>query len=79
MKKSKLSLLSLWILAYRALPILCLVGILCLTVVSTVYADGGGPQGGSNSGGAPPPPPPPPPSAGWLAYITWFIKWMLGL
>jgi len=57
---------------------LCLVGLLCLTIVPSVLADGGGPQGGVNSGTTPPPPPPPP-NAGWLAYLIWIISVMLGI
>jgi len=62
----------------RLLPMLCLVGILCLTLVPTVLADGGGPQGGSNSG-TKAPPPPPPPNAGLLAYLIWIVSVMLGI
>ena len=76
MEKVKSVLPKLWLLSYKALPVLC-VCILCLTLASTVFADGGGPQGGSNSGGAPPPPPPPPPNAGLLAWLIWIIQMML--
>ena len=62
----------------RLLPMLCLVGILCLTLVPTVLADGGGPQGGSNSG-TNPPPPPPPPNAGLLAWFIWLMMVMFGI
>lgn len=63
----------------RYLPILFFVGVIALTMVPTVLAEGGGPQGGSNSGTTKPPPPPPPPSAGLLAYLIWVVTVMLGL
>lgn len=62
----------------RFLPILLLVGIVGLTIVPAVLANGSGPQGGSNSG-TNPPPPPPPASAGLLAYIIWMVCLMFGL
>ena len=77
MRKMKSVLPRLWLLSYKALPTLCLVFIICLTLAPTVFADGGGPQGGSNSGGAPPPPPPPA-SAGLIAFLLWLIHAMLG-
>lgn len=61
----------------RYLPILVFVGLIALTMVPTVFADGsGGPQGGSNSGGHPPPPPPPP---DLLAFLIWLISILFGL
>lgn len=78
MKKMKSILATLWVVSYRALPMLCLVGILCLIIVPSVLADGGGPQGGSNSGTTPPPPPPPA-NAGLLAFLIWLISVMFGL
>jgi hypothetical protein len=62
----------------RFLPILVLVGIVGLTMVPRVLADGSGPQGGSNSGSTPPPPPPPP-DAGLLAYLIWLAMVLLGI
>lgn len=62
----------------RFLPILLLVGVVALTIVPAVLADGSGPQGGSNSG-TNPPPPPPPPSAGLLAYLIWLVCVMFGI
>ena len=62
----------------RFLPILVLVGIVALTMVPAVLADGSGPQGGSNSG-TPRPPPPPPLSGGLLEYLIWLIMIMFGL
>ena len=62
----------------RFLPILCLVGMVALTIVPRVLADGSGPQGGSNSGTTPPPPPPPP-DAGLLAYLIWLARVMFGV
>jgi hypothetical protein len=62
----------------RFLPILMLVGVVALTIVPAVLADGSGPQGGSNSG-TNPPPPPPPPSAGLLAYLIYLICIMFGI
>lgn len=62
----------------RFLPILLMVGIVALTIVPSVLADGGGPQGGSNSG-TNPPPPPPPANAGFLAYLVWLVCVMLGI
>ncbi len=62
----------------RFLPILMLVGVIALTIVPAVLADGSGPQGGSNSG-TNPPPPPPPPSAGLLAYLIYLICIMFGI
>jgi hypothetical protein len=60
----------------RYLPILVFVGLIALTMVPTVLADGsGGPQGGSNSGGHPPPPPPP----DLLAFLIWLISILFGL
>lgn len=53
MKKAKLIVSSL-----------CLIAALALPIPTTVYADEG-PQGGANgTRGAPPPPPPPPPTNG---------------
>ena len=62
----------------RFLPILVLVGIVGLTIIPTVLADGGGPQGGSNSGTRKPPPPPPA-GAGLMAYLVWLVMVLLGL
>lgn len=63
----------------RFLPILFFIGIVALTMVPSVLADGG-PQGGTNSGTPrPPPPPPPPPSAGLLEYLIWLMIVLLGL
>ncbi len=63
----------------RFLPILLMVGIVVLTIVPSVLADGsGGPQGGSNSGTTKPPPPPP--SGGTLLdYLIWLIILCFGL
>lgn len=63
----------------RFLPILVFVGIVGLTLVPTVLAEGGGPQGGSNSGTPRPPPPPPPPSASLLEYLIWIMIILMGL
>lgn len=60
----------------RFLPILVLVGIVALTVVPAVFADGSGPQGGSNSGT---PRPPPPPGGGLLEYLIWLMMVLFGL
>jgi hypothetical protein len=62
----------------RFLPILVLVGIVGLTIVPAVFADGGGPQGGSNSGSTRPPPPPPS-GGGLLEFLIWLITIMFGL
>jgi hypothetical protein len=62
----------------RFLPLLVLVGIVALTVVPAVFADGSGPQGGSNSG-TPRPPPPPPSGGGLLEFLIWLITIMFGL
>ncbi|MGH9970796.1 MAG: hypothetical protein ACREBG_23800 [Pyrinomonadaceae bacterium] len=63
----------------RFLPILVLVGIVGLTMVPTVLADGSGPQGGSNSGTPRPPPPPPPSNASLLEFLIWLITVLFGL
>jgi hypothetical protein len=64
----------------RFLPVLFFVGIVALTMVPTVLADGnGGPQGGSNSGTTRPPPPPPPPNANLLEFLIWLITVLFGL
>ncbi len=77
MKKVKSLLPRLWLFSYKVRPMLC-VGILCLMLASTAFADGGGPQGGSNSGGAPPPPPPPPPGSTLLDWIIWIMIVLFG-
>jgi hypothetical protein len=62
----------------KFLPTLIFVGIIALTIVPTVLADGsGGPQGGSNSGSNPPPPPPPPNDL--IALLIWIISILFGL
>jgi hypothetical protein len=61
----------------RLLPILILVGVVGLTMVPTVLADGG-PQGGSNSGTTRPPPPPPS-GASLLEFLLWLVIVLFGL
>ncbi len=62
----------------RFLPIVFFIGIVALTMVPSVLADGG-PQGGSNSGTPRPPPPPPPPNADLITFLIWLITVLLGL
>ena len=62
----------------RFLPILVLVGIVGLTIVPAVFADGSGPQGGSNSGTTHPPPPPPS-GATLLEFLIWLVTVLFGL
>jgi len=63
----------------RFLPILLMVGIVALTIVPSVLADGsGGPQGGANSGTTRPPPPPPS-GGGLLEFLIWLAIVLLGL
>ena len=62
----------------RFLPILFFIGIVGLTMVPSVLADGG-PQGGSGSGTPRPPPPPPPPNADPITYLIWLIIVLFGL
>ena len=63
----------------RYLPVLFVVGIVALTMVPTVLADGsGGPQGGSNSGTTRPPPPPPS-GASVLEFLLWLVIVLFGL
>ena len=62
----------------RFLPIVFFIGIVALTMVPSVLADGG-PQGGTNSGTPRPPPPPPPPNATLLEYLIWLVMVLFGL